>query len=67
MGLALFLEGGEVIYHNLWLPGRFPLLFVYVDAGVGGKTGAGLSRSLQDLENLRASACVGIRYVDDTL
>ena len=30
VGLALFLEGGEVTYHNLWLPGRFPLLFVYV-------------------------------------
>jgi len=30
VGLAEFHEGGKVTYHNLWLPARFPLLFVYV-------------------------------------
>ena len=29
-GLAVFREGGEVTYYNLWLPARFPLLYVYV-------------------------------------
>jgi hypothetical protein len=30
VGLAVFREGGEVTYYNLWLPARFPLLYVYV-------------------------------------
>lgn len=30
VGLAVFREGGEVTYHNLWLPARFPHLFLYI-------------------------------------
>jgi len=29
-GLAVFNKDGELVYHNLWLPSRFPLLFAYL-------------------------------------
>jgi len=30
VGLAVFSKDGDVVYHNLWVPSRFPLLYSYL-------------------------------------
>ena len=32
VGLAVFSRSGEVVYTNLWVPARFPLLYLYLVA-----------------------------------
>lgn len=34
LGLAVFSRSGEVAYYNLWVPSRFPLLYLYLTSAV---------------------------------
>jgi len=33
-GLAVFSRSGELVYTNLWVPARFPLLYLYLATGI---------------------------------
>jgi hypothetical protein len=51
VGLAVFSREGELVYSNLWVPSRFPLLYLY------------LASVLSILILLLLSRCIGFRKV----